>query len=129
MLTSLPSLDILLLIFDHLPVESLLLLRATSKALLHIITPRLFSYVRLLPASYRISTTISHNNLRCLRSLSSPLSTIAPHITSLHIASLRTERYENSKDELACKLPVRTVLSPQHLTPCISKLRNLKTVR
>jgi F-box-like len=127
MLTSLPS-DILLLIFDHLPVGSLLSLRATSIALVRIITSQLFSHVHLSPAS-SINTSNGHRNLQCLRSLSSPLSTIAPYITSVHIASRQAKRYFRPEDASTCKLPVRTVISPQHLTPCISKLRNLKTVR
>ena len=124
--SSLPP-EILLLILDHLPAVALLSLRATSKALLYVITPQVFSHVHLKPS--RNVTENVRRELQCLQSLADPSSTIAPYVTTLYIASQRAGVYMyTSKTDASAKLVVRTVLSDQHLTLSISKLRNLKTV-
>jgi hypothetical protein len=126
--SSLPP-EILLLILDHLPAGALLSLRATSKALLYVITPQVFSHVHLNLSQSRNATENPRRELQCLQSLADPSSTIAPYVTTLYIASQRAGVYMyTSKTDASAKLVVRTVLSDQHLTLSISKLRNLKTV-
>jgi hypothetical protein len=124
MLTLLPP-EILLVILDHLPAEPLLSLRGTSKALLNAITPLLFSYVRLCPTHAK--NPPSDREQKCLQSLESPSSTIAPYVTGLYIGSRSATGFYEQKD--ASKLVVRTVLSDELITPCVSKLKNLKTVQ
>jgi len=119
-LTSLP-LEILLLILDYLPAKPLLSLRATCKALLHVINPQIFSAVRLSPSR---TTGNPRREQQCLESLSNPSSTIAPYVTGLHISSSSWR-----VPDIGSKLVVKTVLSDPYITPSIiSKLRNLKTV-
>jgi F-box domain len=119
MLASLAS-EVLLLILDRLSARALLYLRATCKGFLHIITPRVFSDYCFDLSNHRHV----HRQLRYLQSLSNPSCTVAPYVTSLHIASLHTAMQLD--DPLTSA--IRTVLS-QYLIPSISKLRNLETVR
>jgi hypothetical protein len=103
--------EILFLILDCLPTKALLSLRSTSKAFLHVVTPRVFSDFCF--------NVCNDNQLQRLQSLSNPSCSIALYVISLHIKSLHI-----AGDP---KLP-RTVLS-EHLAPALSKLRNLKTAR
>jgi hypothetical protein len=102
------------LILNRLQTGDLLSLRATSKAFLSVITPRVFSDFQL-----DLCADDPSRQLQSLRSLSNPSCTIAPYIISLHIESLHTAG--------DYKLP-RAVLS-KYLAPAISKLRNLETAR
>jgi F-box domain len=122
MLSSLPP-EILLVVLDHLPAEPLLSLRSTCKALLYIITPQLFSSVHLCP----MKSPPRDREQKCLQSLESPYSTIAPYVRGLYIGSQRATGFYELKD--ASKLIVRTVLADEHITPCIARLRNLKAVQ
>jgi F-box domain len=124
MLTSLAS-EIILLILDHLPNRALFSLRATCKALLYIVTPRVFSDFHFDLSRYPLQ-------VHQLQTLSNPSCTIAPHVINLHIASLHIAGYsqdeesEYSQDDTLASL-IRII--SQHLASSISKLCNLETVR
>jgi F-box associated protein len=113
MLTSLPV-EILLLILEYLPATPLLSLRATSKALLDLINPQLFSYVSICPSSATRNRSRESREQQCFQCLTDPSSTIAPEITSLHIGPQRAARHYAPK---RAKLVVKGALSDQDLIP------------
>jgi F-box associated protein len=117
MLTSLPP-ETLCLVLDRLPDGALLSLRATCKAFLHAITPRVFSDV-----SFSLSDMNTHHQLECLQCLSTPSCTIAPYVISLSIKRL----YFPFANSASVKSLVSTVLS-KYFPKFISRMCNLKTV-
>jgi F-box domain len=152
MLASL-ALEILFLILDHLPTNALLSLRATCKALLYIITPRVFSDfcfdlrrelfdINVFEASPQIEVAdlrlgelrqLRHAlaQLQYLRTLSDSSCTVAPHVIRLHIASLYiyTPTFTDPDDPPNLGADdIQTVLL-RYLPLSISKLQNLETVR
>jgi hypothetical protein len=111
------ALDIILLILDHLHTWDLKPLRLTCKTFLHAVTPRLFSCVNV----------DIRKEFKFLFDLSSPLCTIAPHVTSLHIESLFFNNRVCTRSD-AEKEALR-VLSNQLAPTVLPKLRNLDTFK
>jgi F-box-like len=110
MLTSLP-LDILLLILDHLPLESLQSLRATCKAFLHVIAPRLFSDIHF---------TIRYGLPFFYYDLSSPSCTAAPYVVRLQIESPAFDSNASASEKDIIRMHLQD--------PSVSKLHNLETL-
>ncbi|GFF27438.1 hypothetical protein IFM61606_09957 [Aspergillus udagawae] len=117
--------EIIGMMFDCLPLPSLLCLRSACKALLLPTTPRLFSEI-----SFDLSHHHPSRQLQLIESIVNPLCTFASHVRILHIAALHLVYHgaHDSDDLLVDEGPLQDILS-EHLGPSLSKLRNLETVR
>jgi hypothetical protein len=125
--------EILLAILNYLPQGDLQSLRLVSRALLHLVTPRVFSKISIDVNTSDHSSF--HRNLSRVKSLATTSSVVSSLVRILHINSLHGQEsrfYPTGASTPTLHKPslkdiAETVL-PEHLAPFLSNLQNLEAI-